>query len=495
MNGPAFEKIRMAPEDVCVPFWDPFENDKLDRKRDVESLAMIASHVSSPCVITIDGDWGIGKTTMLNMAIQHLRSQGFHVAQFNAWETDFAGSPFEALSAELADSLINSDDEQYQAWAKSLLREAVPTAIRLAKFGASSFAPGSGLAVSLLESIWSIVSRPNPISEYQKINKSRRAFTAELRRIACELSELSDGKPLVIAVDELDRCRPSYAIEFLETAKHIFMTPNVLFILAVNTVELEKSIKSLYGTDFDAERYLRRFFNLPIKVRTTNLRAFSDAKIRASGLAAGINHSRRELDIPLALLQMFSAESGASARDVEQLIYQVDLVCRLSSGMTSAWQTCMVLVQILRIMEPTVLGGVVDGSAPDEAVIEAVFGNLPMDTVQTGQIKSVVESTIIAAMAPRPGDRALAAMMRTISSPSPLAEHSPAYIRHMRTKAEVGRAHDAELSPQDSEELIERASYSERVLELADLIWDSFGVGDRRPALVAAAHFMELLGR
>ena len=265
MNTPDHQKIRMAPEDVPVWFWNPFENDKLDRKPTVETLAMIANRVSSPCVITIDGEWGIGKTTILNMATQHLRAQGFHVAQFNAWETDFAASPFEALSAELADSLKSNEDEQYQLWARSLLKEAVPIALGLAKLGASSFAPGSGLAVSFLESIWAIVSRPNPINEYQKINKSRKAFITELKRIAHELSELSGGKPLVIAVDELDRCRPSYAIEFLETAKHIFMTPNVIFILAVNTVELEKSIRSLYGPDFDAERYLRRFFNLPLK--------------------------------------------------------------------------------------------------------------------------------------------------------------------------------------------------------------------------------------
>ena len=492
MNAPSDDKIQMAPGDVSVPYWNPFENDKLDRKQAVETLAMIADRVSSPCVITIGGEWGIGKTTILNMTIQHLRSQGFHVAQFNAWETDFAGNPFEALSAELADSLMNSDDKQYQAWARSLLKEAVPMALRLAKFGAPSFAPGSGLAVSFLESIWSIVSRPNPINEYQKLNKSRRAFTSELKRIAGELSELSNGKPLVIAVDELDRCRPSYAIEFLETTKHIFMTPNVIFILAVNSVELEKSIRSLYGPDFDAERYLRRFFNLPIRVPQTNLRAFSDATIQASGLAAGINHPKPELDIPLALLKLFSEGSGASARDVEQGIYQVDLVCQLSDGMTSGWQTCIVLVQILRISAPKVLDDLIRGTASDETVIEAIFGNLPMDTIQAQQVKSTVESTIIAGMAPRPGDRVLAAMMREIS---PWAEHSPAYVKHQKAKAEAERADDPTLSAPESEELIERASYSESVLQLADAMWDSFGVGDRRPALVASAHLMELLGK
>jgi predicted KAP-like P-loop ATPase len=36
------------------------------------------------------------------------------------------------------------------------------------------------------------------------------------------LKEIDEGKPLIIFIDELDRCRPLYAIECLERIKHIF---------------------------------------------------------------------------------------------------------------------------------------------------------------------------------------------------------------------------------------------------------------------------------
>ena len=68
-------------------------------------------------------------------------------------------------------------------------------------------------------------------------------------------------KPLVVMIDELDRCRPSYAVELLETAKHLFDVDRIVFVLAVNREQLAHAVCALYGADFNAEGYLRRFFD------------------------------------------------------------------------------------------------------------------------------------------------------------------------------------------------------------------------------------------
>lgn len=67
--------------------------------------------------------------------------------------------------------------------------------------------------------------------------------------------------PLFIFVDELDRCRPSYAIEVLENIKHLFGVKGVFFVVATASEQLGHSIKSVYGNDFDSRGYLKRFFN------------------------------------------------------------------------------------------------------------------------------------------------------------------------------------------------------------------------------------------
>lgn len=67
------------------------------------------------------------------------------------------------------------------------------------------------------------------------------------------------GNRLIIMVDELDRCKPSYAVKLLERIKHYFTNDRITFVFSVNTYELEKTIRKYYGDDFDAGRYLSRF--------------------------------------------------------------------------------------------------------------------------------------------------------------------------------------------------------------------------------------------
>ena len=89
--------------------------------------------------------------------------------------------------------------------------------------------------------------------------------------------ESNEQRSLIVMIDELDRCRPSYAVELLEVAKHLFEADHIVFALAVNRTQLEHSIRGLYGSDFDAGGYLRRFldvdFMLPDPDRNNFLKA------------------------------------------------------------------------------------------------------------------------------------------------------------------------------------------------------------------------------
>ena len=69
------------------------------------------------------------------------------------------------------------------------------------------------------------------------------------------------GRPLIICVDELDRCRPLYAIEMLERIKHLFNVPGIVFLLGMDRLQLCHSIQATYG-DIDTDNYLHRFVDL-----------------------------------------------------------------------------------------------------------------------------------------------------------------------------------------------------------------------------------------
>ena len=69
------------------------------------------------------------------------------------------------------------------------------------------------------------------------------------------------GHPLVFVIDELDRCRPTFAIELLERVKHVFDVPNLVFVFGINRRELCSARQSVDG-HIDATVYLRRFFDM-----------------------------------------------------------------------------------------------------------------------------------------------------------------------------------------------------------------------------------------
>ena len=247
--------IRIRPVEIEIPKENPFQNDLLDRESHIEKLTSLLGALEGPCVFALDSKWGGGKTTFLNMWAAYLRKEGFAVVEFNAWETDFSGDPFVALSARLQEQLDDAevDDagqsvERFRVAAKKIALRAAPIAIRLLSQGLLE--PGS-LEKTISEEASSYVE--DRLEEFDKVEQSFVDFRDSLQEGAERLSEKHNNHPLFIMIDELDRCRPSYAIELLEVAKHLFSVDRIVFVLALNRRGLAHSVRALYGVEFDAE--------------------------------------------------------------------------------------------------------------------------------------------------------------------------------------------------------------------------------------------------
>ena len=81
---------------------------------------------------------------------------------------------------------------------------------------------------------------------------------------------------MVVFIDELDRCKPDYAIRLLERIKHYFGNERITFVFSLNMDELQHTIRKFYGNDFDACRYLERFFDFRIELPKPDMRRFYD---------------------------------------------------------------------------------------------------------------------------------------------------------------------------------------------------------------------------
>uniref|UniRef100_UPI002353792D KAP family P-loop NTPase fold protein n=1 Tax=Pseudoalteromonas sp. TaxID=53249 RepID=UPI002353792D len=115
----------------------------------------------------------------------------------------------------------------------------------------------------------------NLIKDHEAKNKSIEVIKSKLADWVSKF-EKQEGKslPIFIFIDELDRCRPSYAVEMLETIKHIFDVEGIVFVVATDTEQLQHTIKSIYGEGFDAKIYLGRFFNSRYSLKRPVLKGF-----------------------------------------------------------------------------------------------------------------------------------------------------------------------------------------------------------------------------
>ena len=112
--------------------------------------------------------------------------------------------------------------------------------------------------------------------------------TAEFKSQLQGWAEASGPRGLVVCVVELDRCRPEYVLSLLEVTRHLFDVPGVVVLLAINRSELSHSVKSIFGGDFSADRYLCRIVDRTVQLSVPQYlhrQGFLAALLRDMGLA------------------------------------------------------------------------------------------------------------------------------------------------------------------------------------------------------------------
>jgi hypothetical protein len=100
------------------------------------------------------------------------------------------------------------------------------------------------------------------IESFKKEKRSLEKFRDSLEGAVQAIGEGEPQHPLVFFIDELDRCRPSFAIELLERVKHLFDVKNIVFVLSIDKKQLEAITAAVYGERIDAPEYLRRFIDI-----------------------------------------------------------------------------------------------------------------------------------------------------------------------------------------------------------------------------------------
>lgn len=303
----------MSDDNLAIEYDKIFEDDKLGIKSSVidfahliEQNTYIEGGVSK--VYSISADFGTGKTFFCEKLKSALEKDDVQTAKMNIWEMDFYEDPLMPILAKL--------NEIYQKCGETLPTKIIDSTLKFSK-NSLLFLCGTAiksisqevLNVDIIEELKNHFSSK---SLYDDFNQYQKALK-ELKEALTQWAKTSD-KPIIIIIDELDRCSPDYAVRTLEVLKHFFDVSGFVFVLAIDENHLKNSVKCLFGTE-NFEGYKRKFINNTFLLPHPDKKAFAEFLYDRSGVDTvikKIQEEKRELVFLINIYNVFRCTGSYS---------------------------------------------------------------------------------------------------------------------------------------------------------------------------------------
>ncbi len=262
---------------IVVEKGEAFEQDLLNRKEFGRALLNLVNQSKNELVISLDGQWGEGKTTFVKMWQGLLYEKEIPNVYINAFSNDHVDDAFiavaSAITAYVEKNSVTPDEEKTSEFKTKAISVGVQLLSWSAKVGVKAATLGAikDSDIEDLKDIKGDLSKgvsdiagdfvKERLTSHAEDIKTLESFKIALSKIPTLLTP--DGKkPLVIIIDELDRCKPTYAVELIEKVKHLFSVKNVVFLLVMHKKQLEEAVKCVYGQNIDSHTYLQKFINI-----------------------------------------------------------------------------------------------------------------------------------------------------------------------------------------------------------------------------------------
>lgn len=369
------------------------------------NLSLLVSNVNTPAVIAIDSRWGTGKTTFIKFWQQNLKLENAPSLYFNAWETDFSEDPLVSFLGEMnvgLKGLIGASEKTNDAWEKTkaagkkIAKRSFPA---LVKIGTAGIIDADKLVEDeIIKGTGALVS--DALDAYLE---NKQAITEFHIALASFIESSANGNPLVIFVDELDRCKPSYAIELLERIKHLFNTEGLVFVLALDKEQLGQSIKAVYGNGIDSTGYLRRFIDFEYQLKEPDRKSYINSIISSLQLDKFFRTREKyiEFEHDQAHLEnvftMLASNLQLSLREIEQFLASINIAIRTAKEDEFLFPPLLVFLVISKHFKPEAYQRYVSDAGDEAELIDYLYQIVPEKNRQGDFNCALVEGLLIAA--------------------------------------------------------------------------------------------------
>jgi len=338
------------------------EKDIFARKQFAEHLTNLIRNTEDELVIALDAKWGAGKTTFVKMWQGMLTDLNISSIYFDAFENDFIEDPLLSLSGEMF-SLIKdpSSRDIFKKKAISAIKVISRVGMRI---GIKALTAGvldetifdeTGIIKDTSTEASSLVDKyiGESLMSLENDKTSLKSFKEAIR---CAVESFSGSEPLIFIVDELDRCKPTFALDIIERIKHVFSIPKVVFVLVMNRSQLEEIIRIRYGHNVEASQYLQKFIHLWVGLprHTEGYNSHGKTYLRKCLEDMGFKHTASN-DGVIRFYEELIDYYRLSFRDIERSLTNFALVENLTGGeLIFEYYYLLVFLSIIRTIRPDI---------------------------------------------------------------------------------------------------------------------------------------------
>ncbi|WP_299528833.1 P-loop NTPase fold protein [Ulvibacterium sp.] len=338
------------------PESNPFENDLLQREQYANVLTSILANYKKGFVLAINNEWGTGKTTFVKMWMGYLKQKSYETIYFNAWENDFQDEVIIAILSELKKIKGNSG-KLFARVLEKVLPLLKNTGVELFKHAMGKIT-GEKTVEIIAEGLgeYSIASLQKGLDDFEDKKNSIKEFREVLTEF---VQSIDNDNPIVFIIDELDRCRPNYAVEVLEKMKHLFSVEGVVFALSIDKIQLGHAIRGVYGSEYiNSDEYLRRFIDLEFSLPKPDVKDYTMSLITHFGLHVYYTNAERQkhrefqndMDALIFMLDLIQYSCSPTLRQLEKILGLFSIVVKSLKFNQYANPMCVIYIILLKIM-------------------------------------------------------------------------------------------------------------------------------------------------